>query len=86
MVGPPDLVVEVLSASTRAADLGEKRAEYAAIGVAEYWCVDPDAGEVLVAAPPLAAWRRVRRGEVLASAVLQGFSIPVDRILPPAAL
>ena len=42
----PDFVLEVLSRSTRAADLGEKRALYASLGVAEYWLYDP-AGEHL---------------------------------------
>jgi Uma2 family endonuclease len=39
---PPDLVVEVLSPSTRSVDLGDKLAEYAAAGIPEYWVVDPN--------------------------------------------
>ena len=42
----PDFVLEVLSRSTRAADLGKKRALYASLGVEEYWLYDP-AGEHL---------------------------------------
>ena len=42
----PDFVLEVLSRSTRAADLGKKRALYASLGVEEYWLHDP-AGEHL---------------------------------------
>ncbi len=41
--GPPDIVVEILSPSTRARDLGRKMELYAALGVPEYWIVDPDA-------------------------------------------
>jgi len=37
---PPDLVIEVLSPSTRDVDLGEKRVEYARAGIPEYWVVD----------------------------------------------
>ncbi len=81
--GAPDLVVEVLSRSTRHVDLGAKRQEYAGLGVAEYWCIDPDAGEALVAAPPDAAWRVVRRGDTLTSTALPGFAVPLDRVLPP---
>jgi Uma2 family endonuclease len=39
--GPPDLVVEVLSPSTRETDLGRKRTLYAQSGVREYWVADP---------------------------------------------
>ncbi len=42
----PDLVVEVLSASTAANDRGIKFDDYAAHGVAEYWIVDPDTDTV----------------------------------------
>jgi Uma2 family endonuclease len=42
----PDLVVEVLSASTEANDRGIKFVDYAAHGVAEYWIIDPDAETV----------------------------------------
>lgn len=38
--GPPDLVIEILSPSTRAGDLGDKETLYAAAGVQEYWWVD----------------------------------------------
>ena len=38
----PDLVVEVLSASTEAIDRGVKFEDYAAHGVSEYWLIDPD--------------------------------------------
>ncbi len=37
----PDLVVEVASRSTHAQDSGRKRAQYAALGIAEYWQYDP---------------------------------------------
>jgi Uma2 family endonuclease len=36
----PDLVVEVLSRSTKTRDRGEKKAIYEANGVTEYWLVD----------------------------------------------
>ena len=46
--GAPDLVVEVLSESTRDADLGGKLRAYGKHGVGEYWAVDPDANTVQV--------------------------------------
>ena len=47
-VGPPDLVIEILSGSTARRDRGIKRQRYGAPGVPEYWIVDTDAkhGEV----------------------------------------
>lgn len=40
--GPPDLVVEVLSPSTRRLDIVRKREDYPRIGIAELWLIDPD--------------------------------------------
>ena len=53
----PDFVLEVLSSSTREADLGPKRALYASLGVAEYWLFDPTREHLL--APPLRGMRLV---------------------------
>ena len=41
--GAPDLLVEVLSPSTRARDEGLKLRRYAAAGVPHYWTLDPEA-------------------------------------------
>jgi Uma2 family endonuclease len=38
--GPPDLVIEILSPSSRFYDSVEKAANYASYGVREYWIVD----------------------------------------------
>ena len=76
----PDFVLEVLSRSTRAADLGEKRALYASLGVEEYWLYDPT-GEQLPSRlrgmgldgdryRPLAPSTEALRGRRLQSAVL----------------
>ena len=46
--GPPDVIAEILSPSTRQRDLGIKRNLYAKYGVLEYWIVDPDAKTVEV--------------------------------------
>jgi len=41
--GRPDLVVEVISPSSRSKDSVQKLYDYAAIGVPEFWLVDPEA-------------------------------------------
>ena len=46
--GAPDLVVEILSPSTRKKDLTIKKDTYEAQGVREYWIIDPRAKSVSV--------------------------------------
>jgi Uma2 family endonuclease len=48
IIGAPDLVVEILSPSTRDYDLGPKKALYARYGVQEYWIIDPAARSLAV--------------------------------------
>ena len=43
MEGPPALVVEILSPSTRDRDQTLKARRYAELGIPHYWIVDPDA-------------------------------------------
>ena len=42
----PDLIIEILSPTTRPFDLITKRDDYERFGVAEYWVVDPTNGAV----------------------------------------
>ena len=46
--GAPDLIIEVLSPSTRKKDMTKKLHKYTDAGVREYWIVDPDIGRILV--------------------------------------
>lgn len=48
MYGAPDLVIEILSPSTRQKDMNLKHAKYAAAGVREYWMIDPDKKKIVV--------------------------------------
>lgn len=50
--GPPDVIVEVLSKSTRHVDLDAKRVLYAQYGVREYWLADPNAKTITVCTQP----------------------------------
>jgi Uma2 family endonuclease len=42
ITGPPDLVIEIISPSTRRHDAYAKKQGYARLGVLEYWLIDPD--------------------------------------------
>lgn len=82
--GPPDLVIEVSSPSTRSHDRIRKRALYEREGVAEFWFVDLDHERFEVYrlaggryGPPLL----VGRGETLTSPVLVGLAIDVTEVL-----
>lgn len=48
VLGPPDLVIEILSESSSSTDRKEKRDLYKRSGVKEYWIVDPEQDQVLV--------------------------------------
>jgi Uma2 family endonuclease len=75
----PDLVVEVLSPSTRENDLGVKRELYMRSGVCELWLVDPDARTVTRVRPDRDADEVLGEGAILESELLVGFAFDVAR-------
>ena len=82
--GPPDLVVEVLSPSTRRTDRLEKMVEYARAGVREYWIVDPQQRAVEVLILQEGAYELLGKwgvGKEARSEVLAGFRVVVDEVL-----
>jgi Uma2 family endonuclease len=46
--GPPNLLVEIVSPTSRVRDRSLKRTRYARYGVTEYWLVEPEANAVVV--------------------------------------
>jgi Uma2 family endonuclease len=52
VVGPPSLVIEIVSPSTHHYDLVVKRDLYAHYGVPEYWLVDPEQSTVTIYTDP----------------------------------
>ncbi|MBI2920999.1 MAG: Uma2 family endonuclease [Planctomycetes bacterium] len=81
--GPPDIAVEFLSPSTASRDLKKKRDLYARFAVPEYWIGDPEARTFRVHELRDGAWSEPRiygPGEVIESARLPGFPVPLDEI------
>lgn len=79
----PDLVVEILSPSTRGRDLTEKKDVYARNGVDEYWVIDPHARSVTVFSRSGAAFddgTTLARG-LLPSRLLPGLDTTVEELL-----
>jgi Uma2 family endonuclease len=83
-----DLVMEVVSPDDPGRDLETKRREYAQARIPEYWIIDPRTNEILVLTLG-DKWYNVHgvfgAGEVAASVLLKGFTVPVDDVLPPAS-
>lgn len=75
---PPDLIVELLSPATKAADLVTKRDDYEKFGVAEYWAIDP--ADARVRAWSRRGARLVERpveNDSIASQALPGFTLDI---------
>lgn len=88
--GPPALVVEILSPSTRRRDEGIKRKLFEEKGIREYWIVDPKGLRVTV-------FRRTDAGTFLRlmelstgqashleTPLLPGFALSIDQLFAPA--
>ena len=81
--GTPELIVEILSASTASKDLNEKYRLYEEFGVQEYWVVYP--GENVLEIYDLTDGVYVLRGkflreDVVTSKVLKGLEIKLDEV------
>jgi Uma2 family endonuclease len=78
IIGPPDLLAEILSAGTARRDLSVKRSAYEAAGVREYWVVDPVAMTIEVLALVGDVYQRHGLFDLdkpLTSPVLPGFEL-----------
>ncbi len=84
--GAPDLILEVLSPSTRSRDRKVKLLAYQDAGVPEYWMADPDARRVVVYVlrdGKYAEHCRGGIGERVWSSVIPGFEVEVASLFPP---
>jgi Uma2 family endonuclease len=80
-----DLVVEVVSNDRPRRDLVEKRGEYAAAGIPEYWIADPRDRTLTVLALDHGATEyreagRYREGETAQSVLLDGLAVDVTAV------
>ena len=85
MQGPPNLVIEVLSPSTRRLDERLKRKTYDRFGVDEYWIVDPELEVVKIYRRTAAAFQLVaeidaEEGGTITTPVLSGFTLDVRKL------
>ncbi|HEV2352154.1 MAG TPA: Uma2 family endonuclease [Terriglobia bacterium] len=81
--GAPDLVIEILSDSSRLIDRFVKRDRYAEFGVPEYWLVDPFEPRIEVLRLEEKKYRTVGvfgKGETLESPTFPGFQLSVSSL------
>jgi Uma2 family endonuclease len=83
--GAPDLVVEVLSESTRRTDAVRKRKLYERVDVLEYWIVDPELETVKVYRKAGDRFARPielssEAGDTLTTPLLPGFKAPLAKL------
>jgi Uma2 family endonuclease len=83
--GPPLLICEILSRSTRGRDLIRKRSLYARFGVPWYWIVDPDGRSIEELQLDGDAYVTVRRAvapERFEPALFPGLAIALEELSP----
>ncbi|HET6381839.1 MAG TPA: Uma2 family endonuclease [Armatimonadota bacterium] len=81
----PDLVIEIVSPDDPKRDYVVKRAEYARVGIPNYWIVDPAAQRVEVltlgANGEYLVERELGPDDVLTSSLFPGLEIPLAQVL-----
>jgi len=79
----PAIVVEIVSLGSEQRDYVEKRDEYLAFGVQEYWIIDPAKGEMLVLRRFRGRWTEqvVRPPQRYASRLFPGFEFDIGQVL-----
>lgn len=80
--GPADMVIEILSPSTRETDLMKKVPQYLEKGVKEIWIIDSEAKELLVYLPNTSPIN-YKGTDTVQSEVLKGFFIHLEWLWSP---
>jgi Uma2 family endonuclease len=82
----PEIVIEVISASSRQRDYVEKRKEYLDFAVREYWIIDYDQQQMMVLRRSGGRWieRIIRPGEVYRTRWLKDFEFHLAAVFDAA--
>ena len=82
----PEIVIEVVSASSEARDYRTKRDEYLAVGIREYWIFDAEQEEMLVLRRRGKRWveERIRPPKTYASRQLPGLDFDCGAVFAAA--
>jgi Uma2 family endonuclease len=82
----PELVIEVVSESSRDRDYTEKRDEYWTLGVKEYWIVDAKLKQVRVLRRGRSQWTEKTLGpaDTCETKLLSGFKLPCKTVFDAA--
>jgi Uma2 family endonuclease len=82
----PEIVIEVVSPSSRHRDYEEKPEEYLQFGVLEYWIIDAKKREMLVLRRSRGRWseRAVRPPDTYGTRILPGFVLDVGLVFQGA--
>ena len=82
----PEIVIEVVSPSSRHRDYEEKPEEYLRLGILEYWIVDADEREVLILRRSRGRWAgsKVRPPNLYRSRLLPGFEFACGLVFEAA--
>lgn len=81
VIGAPDLVVEIVSDSSRRMDRQTKKDDYERCGVREYWVIDPELRQMTFYRLESGRYVEVQAsGDSLASEVIPGFELDLERV------
>lgn len=81
IVGPPDLVVEIVSETSRRFDRETKKVDYERCGVHEYWIIDPECGVITFFRAASGRFAEVpSQADLFVSQAVPGFALDLSRL------
>ncbi len=81
IVGPPDLIVEVVSSTSRRYDNETKKGDYQRCGVGEYWVIDPQLDRMAFYYFREGSYVEIAvEGGTLKSEAIPGFALDLARV------